>query len=138
MDLGDGRWRAATEVTPEKPEEFPLRRVAHLRAPGHELPMGTHEIEIAIEVQGVGALSFKVKDHVAEPQARPTSVPYSKEDNYTPEIIAERQRFIEQVSGVKLQHVGKYSFDPQVDQGQHRELHRRGPGSARLRRAAAR
>ncbi|MDH4349252.1 MAG: hydroxymethylglutaryl-CoA reductase, partial [Gemmatimonadota bacterium] len=33
VDLGDGRWRPATEVSPDAPEEFPLRRVAHLRAP---------------------------------------------------------------------------------------------------------
>ncbi len=40
MDMGDGRWRGATEVTPEQPEEFPLRKVAHLRAPGSGSPTG--------------------------------------------------------------------------------------------------
>jgi hydroxymethylglutaryl-CoA reductase (NADPH) len=117
VDMGDGRWRAATEVTPEKPEEFPLRKVAHLRAPGRQLPDGTHEIEIAIEVKGFGGLAFKVKDHVAEPQAIPKSVPYSKEDNYTPDVIAERQQYVEQFSGVKLQHLNKYSFDPRETKG---------------------
>jgi hydroxymethylglutaryl-CoA reductase (NADPH) len=117
VDMGDGRWRPASEVSPERPEEFPLRKVAHLRAPGQVLPEGTHEIEISIEVKGIGGLSFKVKDHVAHPQQRPRSVPLSKEDNYTPAIIAERQRFIEQFSGVKLQHLNRYSFDPQVTKG---------------------
>jgi hydroxymethylglutaryl-CoA reductase (NADPH) len=117
VDMGDGRWRPATDVSPERPEEFPLRKVAHLRAPGRVLPDGTHEIEISIEVKGVGALSIKVKDHVAVPQQRPRSVPLSKEDNYTPAIIAERQRFVEQFSGVKLQHLNRYSFDPQVTKG---------------------
>lgn len=117
VDLGDGQWRPAAEVTPERPEEFPLRKVAHLRVRGQTLPMGTHEIEISIEVKGVGALAFKVKDHVAEPQARPKSVPYSKDDNYAPGIIQERQRYIEEASGVRLQHVNKYSFDPQVTKG---------------------
>jgi hydroxymethylglutaryl-CoA reductase (NADPH) len=117
VDMGDGRWRSATEVSPERPEEFPLRKVAHLRAPGRVLPEGTHEIEIAIEVKGVGGLSFKVKDHLAHPQVRPRSVPYSKDDNYTPEVIAERQRFVEQFSGVTLQHLNRYSFDPQITKG---------------------
>jgi hydroxymethylglutaryl-CoA reductase (NADPH) len=54
---------------------------------------------------------------VAEPQRRLTSVPYSKEDNYTPEIIQERQRFIQQITGANLQHVGKYSFDPKATKG---------------------
>jgi hydroxymethylglutaryl-CoA reductase (NADPH) len=117
VDLGDGRWRAATAVTPEAPQPFPLKQVAHLRAPGHVIPDGTHEIEIGIEVQGLGSLSFKVKDHVAEPQRRLTSVPYSKVDNYTPEIIKERQKFIQQVTGANLQHVGQYSFDAQKTKG---------------------
>ncbi len=117
VDLGDGRWRAATAVTPDSPHSFPLKQVAHLRAPGHQLPDGTHEIEIGIEVQGLGSLSFKVKDHVAEPQRKLTSVPYSKEDNYTPEIIQERHRFIKQITGANLQHVGKYSFDPKTTKG---------------------
>jgi hydroxymethylglutaryl-CoA reductase (NADPH) len=117
VDLGDGQWRPATAVSPETPEEFPLRRVAHLRARGHQVPQGTHEIEVTMEVKGVGALSFKVKDHAAEAQERPRSVPYSKDDNYSPEMIAERQRFIEQVSGTKLNHLGRYSFDPHVTRG---------------------
>jgi hydroxymethylglutaryl-CoA reductase (NADPH) len=117
VDLGDGRWRSAAEVTPEQPQEFPLRCVAHLRAPGKSIPDGTHEIEISIEVKGVGALAFKVKDHVSQAQPKPKAVPYSKDDNYTAAIIAERQKFIEQVSGTKLEHVSRYSFDPQVTKG---------------------
>jgi len=117
VDLGDGRWRPATEITPDKPHDFPLRQVAHLRAPGQQLPEGTHELEISIEVKGIGALSFSVKDHVAEPQPRAVSVPYSKEDNYSPAIIAERQRYIEKISGTRLEHVGKHSFDPQRTKG---------------------
>jgi hydroxymethylglutaryl-CoA reductase (NADPH) len=117
VEMGDGRWRPATEVTPEKPEEFPLRKVAHLRLPGRQVPEGTHDIEIAIEVKGFGGLNVKVKDHVGQPHTRPKSVPYSKEDNYSPAIVAERQRYVEQVSGVKLQHLNKYSFDPLVTKG---------------------
>jgi len=117
VDLGDGTWRAATAVTPQAPQEFPLKQVAHLRAPGHQLPDGTHEIEICIEVKGMGSLAFKVKDHVAEPQKRLASVPYSKENNYSPEIIKERLRFIKQLTGADLHHVSKQSFDPQKAKG---------------------
>ena len=117
VDMGDGNWRSATEVTPERPEEFPLRKVAHLRLPGRTLPDGTHDIEIAIEVKGIGGLAIKVKDHVAHPQQRPRSVPLDKDDNYSPAIVSERQRFVEQFSGVKLQHLNRYSFDAQVTKG---------------------
>ncbi len=117
VDFGDGHWRAATEVTAERPEEFPLRRVAHLRVPGRTLPDGTVDIEIGIEVKGVGALVVKVKDHVAAPLPRPKAVPYSKEDNYSPAIIRKRQQWVEEFSGTTLQHVDKQSFDPAVTRG---------------------
>jgi len=117
VDLGDGRWRPATAITPESPEEFPLRRIAHLRARGHEVPRGTHEIGVTMEVKGFGSLSFTVKDHVAGTQERPRSVPYSKDDNYSPAMITERQRFIEQASGATLTHLSRYSFDPQITRG---------------------
>ncbi len=117
VDMGDGRWRPATEITSDRPEAFPLRKVAHLRMPGQVVPEGTHEIEIDIEVKGYGRLSIKARDHVGQPQERPPSVPYSKDDNCTREVIAERQRFVEAFSGVKLQHLNFYSFDPQVTRG---------------------
>lgn len=117
VDLGDGSWKPAAGVSPECPEDFPLRRVAHLRAPGKSVPDGTHEIEIGIEVKGVGALLVKVKDHVSQAVPRPRSVPYSKDDNYATSVIRERQKFIEEFSGTKLEHIGKFSFDPQVTKG---------------------
>jgi hydroxymethylglutaryl-CoA reductase (NADPH) len=117
MDLGDGTWRPATDVSPDKPENFPLKQIAHLRAPGRNIDDGMHSIEIAMEVQGMGAFSFKVEDHTAKPQVKHTSVPYSKEDNYSPSIIAERRAFVEGATGVKLHHVSQPSFDPNVTKG---------------------
>jgi hydroxymethylglutaryl-CoA reductase (NADPH) len=117
VDLGDGQWRPATHVTPDRPEDFPLRRVAHLRAPGRTLPDGTVDIEIGIEVKGFGVLTVKVKDHVSAPLARPKSVPYSKEDNYSRDVISKRQKWVEEFSGTTLHHIDKHSFDPMVTKG---------------------
>lgn len=44
-------------------------------------------------------------------------VPINKQDNYSPEIIAERQRFVEEHTGVHLEHISKPSFDPRITQG---------------------
>ncbi|RMG47368.1 MAG: hydroxymethylglutaryl-CoA reductase [Acidobacteria bacterium] len=44
-------------------------------------------------------------------------IPWSRDDNYSEEIIAARQHFIEQRTGVKLQHLKAYSFDPNVTRG---------------------
>jgi hydroxymethylglutaryl-CoA reductase (NADPH) len=45
------------------------------------------------------------------------TVPYSKQDDHAPEIIEERQRFVASFSGFQLQHVDKYSFDPETTRG---------------------
>jgi len=39
-------------------------------------------------------------------------IPYSKEENYTPEIVKERQSFMEKVGHQKLQHLTSFSFNP--------------------------
>jgi hydroxymethylglutaryl-CoA reductase (NADPH) len=44
-------------------------------------------------------------------------IPRDKSDNYSPEIIRARQALAEELTGVKLQHLNKYSFDPKVTQG---------------------
>ena len=117
VDPGDGRWRAAAEVTPETPLAFPLRSVARVRAPGRAVPKGTLDLEIALEVKGLGALVVRARDHVSEPQPRARSVPCSKEDNYGAAIVAERRRFVEEVSGARLEHVSRASFDPALTRG---------------------
>ncbi|MBI4911879.1 MAG: hydroxymethylglutaryl-CoA reductase [Acidobacteria bacterium] len=117
VDLGDGAWRPASEISPDKAVEFPLKRVAFLRLPGQVLGDGLHSLEIALEVKGLGSLSFTVEDNPAKPKERPLTVPYSKDDNYGLDVIKDRQRFLEEFAGVKLQHLTQYSFDPAVTKG---------------------
>ncbi len=118
VDLGDGRWRPATEITRATPQRFPLRSVAHVRSRGRTAPEGTVDVEVGIEVEGLGVLRVQAKDHVvAEARSAPRTVPWSKDDNYSAGIVAERQRFVEQFSGVRLQHVTKASFDPALTRG---------------------
>jgi hydroxymethylglutaryl-CoA reductase (NADPH) len=40
-------------------------------------------------------------------------IPRSDDNDYSTEIIAERQRFLEEQSGARLQHTRHFSFDPQ-------------------------
>ncbi len=134
LELHDSEVTAAS-VTPDSAVAFPLARVVRIHARGAQLEKGPHEISLAFETEPFGSLSFKVKDAIAE-RVKRTAVPTDKENDQTPEIIRARQKFVEEYSGVQLQHIDKFSFDPAVDQGQHRELHRRGPDPHRLRRAA--
>jgi hydroxymethylglutaryl-CoA reductase (NADPH) len=41
-------------------------------------------------------------------------IPRNKENDYTPEAAAERRRFAQEQTGVKLNHVGQFSFEPTV------------------------
>jgi len=44
-------------------------------------------------------------------------IPRSREDDYSPEIIADRQAFIEAQTGVELHHSKQFSYDPHVMEG---------------------
>lgn len=49
-------------------------------------------------------------------------IPRSREDDYSPEIITERQQFLEGKSGTRLHHTKQYSFDPQSMAGNCEQL----------------
>ncbi len=44
-------------------------------------------------------------------------IPRNKENNYTHEAAQERREFAKKKTGVELEHVGKYSIDPALTQG---------------------
>lgn len=44
-------------------------------------------------------------------------IPRSREDDYSPEIITDRQAFIEAQTGVELNHSKQFSYDPHVMEG---------------------
>jgi hydroxymethylglutaryl-CoA reductase (NADPH) len=114
--LADGEVAAAT-IGPDNVLPFPLSRVVRVRVRVEPLAMGPHEIGLAFDTTPFGALAFKVKDAIAEEKERRVTVPHDKEDNYSPEIVRQRQRFVEEYSGVRLQHLNRYSFDPQATKG---------------------
>jgi hydroxymethylglutaryl-CoA reductase (NADPH) len=44
-------------------------------------------------------------------------IPRHPEDDYSDEAVKKRQKFVEQFTGVKLEHVAKFSFDSHLAQG---------------------
>jgi hydroxymethylglutaryl-CoA reductase (NADPH) len=46
-----------------------------------------------------------------------TKIPRDREDDYTPEAAESRQRFVQEQTGVELEHVPHYSFDPKLTAG---------------------
>jgi hydroxymethylglutaryl-CoA reductase (NADPH) len=112
----DGERVRATAVSPTAAIAFPLAKVMNIHCHGGQLEKGQHEIALAFETTPFGSLSFKVKDAIADKIKR-TTVPHDKDNDYTPQIVAARQKFVEEYAGVKLQHVNKFSFDPLATKG---------------------
>src|SRR4051812_8558782 len=46
-----------------------------------------------------------------------TKIPRDREDDYTTEAVEARQRFVQERTGVELEHVPHYSFDPKLTAG---------------------
>jgi hydroxymethylglutaryl-CoA reductase (NADPH) len=108
---------AGAEVGPAHAIAFPLARVVDIHARMEPLAKGTHELSLSFQAEPFGALAFKVKDAIADEPERRNSVPSDKENNASPEIIRARQKFAEDYTGVKLQHIDKFSFDPATTRG---------------------
>ncbi|MEM9293935.1 MAG: hydroxymethylglutaryl-CoA reductase [Acidobacteriota bacterium] len=115
LQIGDQQLAAAA-VTEQSPVDFPLRQVVEIHCANLELPNGKHAVFISVQSDPFGKIEFEVEDGLEE-QVKRTTVPLDKDDNYSEEVIAKRQRFVEEFSGTKLEHTPHYSFDARVTQG---------------------
>ena len=115
--MGNGELMQATEITPDQPIDFPLRRTVHIVVDTDPLEPGKHEIGIAFRSKPFGKLDFSVEDSISEQDEDIPKIPRSREDDYTEDIIEQRQEFVEEFSGCELEHVPEYSFDPRVTEG---------------------
>jgi hydroxymethylglutaryl-CoA reductase (NADPH) len=112
----ENRSLAAAEVSSQCPVPFALGETVDVEVGRDPLPVGKYELELTFETDSFGKLTVKVEDGIEERVKRVT-VPYDKDDNYGPRIIGERQRFVEEFTGCKLEHLPRYSFDPQSLKG---------------------
>lgn len=110
LEIG-GERVAASAISPTSALAFSLAKVVNIHARTEQLEKGQHEIALAFETTPFGSLSFKVKDAIAEKVKR-TTVPHDKDNDYSPEIVKARQKFVEDYSGHKLEHIDKFSFEP--------------------------
>lgn len=117
LGLSDNRMLTPAQVDAAHPLPFPLRSTVTIRTSMPELTHGKHEIEILFEARPFGNLSLKVEDAIAEHAATGTHIPRDEADDYNPEVIHQRCALLEMVSGVKLNHVLQYSFDPHSAKG---------------------
>jgi hydroxymethylglutaryl-CoA reductase (NADPH) len=84
------------------------------RAP---LDPGAHQIALEFTADPFGSLSFEVRDDLHTGEQAADAVPRSAEDDYTPDVIQARQRFVRERTESSLDQVSKFSFDPHVCRG---------------------
>lgn len=117
LELDDGQTLKPENLTPDKPLDFPLKRVLHVICTIEHLPEGKYEIEVRFAANPFGKLTLKVEDAISEEEEDAIKIPRNPADDYNPAIIAERQKFVGEFTGKKLEHLTHYSFDPKTVQG---------------------
>jgi hydroxymethylglutaryl-CoA reductase (NADPH) len=117
LDWGDGKIISANEINEQNPISFPLRQVVLVTCKTENLPHGKYKLEIAFRVKDYGVLEFDVEDAIAEVRSLELKVPRDAADDYSEAAVKARQQFVENFTGVKLQHIVNYSFDPHITKG---------------------
>ncbi len=117
LELASGQILNPDQITAAAPLPFPLRATVLFQTTLPALPLGMHEIEIAFETRPFGKLQFKVEDAISEKEEPGLRIPRDATDDYTPEIIKQRQALVEKTTGAKPQHLWQYSFDPHLTKG---------------------
>ena len=92
---------------------FSLRQVitVHLEL-NEEVSPEKRKIGICFSASPFGKLKFEVEDNVTSPTNRKLHIPRDDHDDYGDDIIKKRQSYFESFTDGKLNHVGKYSVDP--------------------------
>jgi hydroxymethylglutaryl-CoA reductase (NADPH) len=117
IDLGDGNILSPNQLSSANPIDFPLRKKVNFLTKIDALSAGKHKIEIGFQTEPFGDLNIQVEDAIAEVKPEMIKIPRDSEDDCAEAIIRQRQAFVEQFSGVTLEHLPKYSFDPHVTRG---------------------
>lgn len=105
------------QISQQNPIEFPLRLSIDIVSKIPQLSLGKHAIEVKFDVKTYGSLTVKVEGAIREDVEQGITIPRDKDNDYNPEIIAKRQKFFEDFSGVTTNHIKHYSFDPETLKG---------------------
>ncbi len=110
-----------TTLTPEDIDnaslDFPLRRSLDIVADVPALSEGKHKIEVQFETSPFGRLTLKVDGAISSEKEERPRIPRDRADDYSKEAIKQRQQFVAEFTGSKVDHIGHYSFDPHITQG---------------------
>ncbi len=116
LDLGEEGLRYPAQIAAQ-PLDFPLGRTVTVFAHRDSLSEGKHKILVAFQADPFGELVLEVEDAISDLEYDMPVIPRDPEDDYSAAIIGQRQDFVRQLTGVRLEHVSQFSFDPKVTAG---------------------
>lgn len=96
---------------------FPLRTVVGVRVPGPPLSEGGHDLAVEFHSEPFGRLVLAVHDTLASAPLTRTGIPRDRDDDYADEVVTARQEYLTAQTGVSLEHLTHYSFDPHATRG---------------------
>jgi hydroxymethylglutaryl-CoA reductase (NADPH) len=116
LETSDGKTFTLDEISEDNPIPFSVGRTVMLIVKGMEITAGEHEIYVEFTAEPFGDLTLEITDKIREEGELP-SIPRDEEDNYSDEAIANRHEYLEEMTGVELEHVPEYSFDSHRGEG---------------------
>ena len=82
-----------SHISEQQPFDFPLKKSINLNLPDLKLILGKHKVKIGFKTKEYGLLKVKVTDAISDKKAKTVSIPYSKDDDYSKDMIKKRQKF---------------------------------------------
>lgn len=116
LETADGKTFTLDQVTKDDPIPFSVGRTVVIIVEGMELPTGDHEIYTEFIAEPFGDLSLEIGDTIRDEGQLP-SIPRDEKDNYSQEAIQARHEYLEEKTGVELEHVPQFSFDAARGEG---------------------
>ncbi len=117
LHLDEGHKVNPEAVSEEAPLQFPLKHSIDVFCAIPHLSPGKYELEITFGAAPFGELTLKIEDGVSDENEERVVIPRDKIDDYSPDAIKTCQEFVKEFTGVELQHIPHYSFDPHITGG---------------------
>lgn len=92
--------------------EFPLGRTLAFGLDRAPLAEGEHELAVDFRLEPYGRLSLNVRDRLDTGRPRADALPRDVENDYAPDIVAARQRFVRERTGADIGTIAAHTIDP--------------------------